>query len=50
MPPALTEHPLNRARPATAATVGPLGQLSEATRLQALIVGASHPKPMIVRE
>ena len=30
--------------------VGPVGQMSEATRLQALIVSASHPKPMIVRE
>ena len=30
--------------------IGPLARMSEATRLQALIVGASHPKPMIVRE
>jgi rare lipoprotein A len=30
--------------------IGPLAQMSEATRLQALIVGASHAKPMIVRE
>ena len=30
--------------------IGPLAQMSEATRLQELIVGASHPKPMIVRE
>ncbi len=30
--------------------IGPLAQMSEATRLQALIFGASHPKPLIVRE
>jgi rare lipoprotein A len=30
--------------------IGPVAQMSEATRLQALIVGASHPKPLIVRE
>ena len=30
--------------------IGPVAQMSEATRLQALIVNASHPKPLIVRE
>jgi rare lipoprotein A len=30
--------------------IGPVALMSEATRLQALIVGASHPKPLIVRE
>jgi rare lipoprotein A len=30
--------------------IGPVAQMSEATRLQALIVSASHPKPLIVRE
>ena len=30
--------------------IGPLEQMSEATRLQALIFGASHRKPLIVRE
>jgi rare lipoprotein A len=30
--------------------IGPVAQMSEATRLQALIVGAAHPKPLIVRE
>ena len=30
--------------------IGPVAQMGEATRLQALIVGASHPKPMIVKE
>ncbi len=28
--------------------IGPVMQMSEATRLQALIVGASHPKPLII--
>ncbi len=28
--------------------VGPVAQMSEATRLQALIVDASHPKPLII--
>jgi rare lipoprotein A len=30
--------------------IGPVSQMSEATRLQDLIVGASHPRPVIVRE
>ena len=30
--------------------IGPVALMSEATRLQALIVGASHPKPLIIRE
>jgi rare lipoprotein A len=30
--------------------IGPVAQMSEATRLQALIVNASHPRPLIVRE
>ena len=30
--------------------IGPVGEMSEATRLQTLIVNASHPKPLIVRE
>ena len=30
--------------------IGPVGKMSDATRLQALIVNASHPKPLIVRE
>jgi rare lipoprotein A len=30
--------------------IGPVAQMSEATRLQELIVSASHPRPMIVRE
>jgi peptidoglycan lytic transglycosylase len=30
--------------------IGPVAQMSEATRIQALIVSASHPKPLIVRE
>ncbi len=30
--------------------IGPVAQMSEATRLQAVIVGAAHPKPLIVRE
>jgi rare lipoprotein A len=30
--------------------IGPVAQMSEATRLQALILSASHPKPLIVRE
>jgi rare lipoprotein A len=30
--------------------IGPVAEMSEATRLQELIVGAAHPKPMIVRE
>ena len=30
--------------------IGPVAQMSEATRLQALIVSAAHPKPLIIRE
>jgi rare lipoprotein A len=30
--------------------IGPVMQMSEATRLQTLIVDAAHPKPLIVRE
>jgi rare lipoprotein A len=30
--------------------IGPVARMSDATRLQELIVGASHSKPMIVRE
>jgi peptidoglycan lytic transglycosylase len=30
--------------------IGPVAQMSEATRLQSLIVGAAHPKPMIVTQ
>ena len=30
--------------------IGPVAQMSEATRLQTLIVDAAHPKPLIVRE
>jgi len=30
--------------------IGPVARMSEATRLQELIVSASHPKPLIVRE
>lgn len=30
--------------------IGPVAKMSEAARLQALIVNASHPKPLIVRE